>query len=267
MKIELEKIIKETVDLYYKGKTDLNEEVLNIETDVELPTNIDSTAMILVYYIINDINLLFSFISLYSKDIKERFRKTNNEIINEKINLLESKKNISDMIILSMMKIYRDRCVSAEQSLIKYLNNIELEVDTKYRNYGFIIAMSIIKGMGNIELNISSKIKEKSKTKKGTYLNYMIENYVQSKYLYSLIKTDYESIYLENLVFMARASDILGDGMSECFINQSKEINNSDPYSVYRNSSVKKTVILNNNIIEKIKEFINKNNLNQYLEH
>jgi len=57
------------------------------------------------------------------------------------------------------------------------------------------------------------------------------------------------------------------DKQTECFINQSKEIDNSDPYSVYRNSSVKKTLTLNNNIIEKIKEFINTNNLNQYLEH
>lgn len=57
------------------------------------------------------------------------------------------------------------------------------------------------------------------------------------------------------------------DKQTKCFIRQSKKINKSDPYSVYRNSSFKNSVILENNIIDKIKVYINNNNLTQYLKH
>ncbi len=51
------------------------------------------------------------------------------------------------------------------------------------------------------------------------------------------------------------------------FINQSKQLNNSDPYSVYRDNSVNNSIILETNVINKIIEYVEKNNLNRYLDN
>jgi hypothetical protein len=51
------------------------------------------------------------------------------------------------------------------------------------------------------------------------------------------------------------------------FISQSKQINKSNPYSVYRDNSIKNPITLETNVIDEIIKFVEKNDLNQYLEN
>lgn len=216
MRIELEKIIKDTIQAIEKTNSgDIVRTDIQITQDANVKTNIDATASLIVYSAINNIDILFSFIEMYSNGINEKFRKTSKEVINEKIDSILMTDDLYKKVIKKSLEIYRDLCVDKENELIDYLVSITLELDQKYKNETKIIIESIIKGMNGRVLNLEINSED-------PYVEYVVNGFLEDKLLMKPLglQSDYRIQHLENLVFLARSSDLLKDGLSECFVSE-----------------------------------------------
>jgi hypothetical protein len=216
MRIELEKIIKETIQAIRKMNNGDRDSVnIQINQDTNVKTNIDATASLIVYSAINDVDILFSFIEMYSNGIDQKFRKTSKQVINEKINSMLMTDDIYKTVIKKSLEIYRDLCIDKEVEIIDYLVTTNLDIDQKYKNKTKIVMESIIKGMNGQVLNV--KIDSKN-----PYVEYAVNGFLEDQILMKPLglKSDYSLQHLENIVFLARSSDLLKDGLSECYVSE-----------------------------------------------
>ena len=216
MKIKLEETIKNTIQKIEKMNSGHEVSVeIQINQDANVKTNIDATASLIVYSAINNIDILFSFIEMYSNGINEKFRKTSKEVIDEKINSILMTDDLYKKVIKKSLEIYRDLCVDKETELIEYLVSVTLDIDKKYINQTRIVIESIIKGMNGRVLNIETN-------SENPYIEYAVNGFLEDQLLMKPLglKSDYRIQHLENLVFFARSSDLLKDGLSECFVSE-----------------------------------------------